>query len=529
MLEYISYNSLYYIIFLLICVIAYYVMPSKKRWLILLISSLLFYMCAGVAQLFVLLATSLIIWTASLLIHKSYAKADEELTQKNLTGKAKLEFLLPKKKKCRNYILIPALLLVIGILCYYKFADSIINSISSWTGSGQITLEILAPLGISYYTFSSTGYLLDVYWRKQPHIENYFQFLLCMCFFPQIVQGPISRYNKLFPQFQQNNRFNYERFCFGLQLMLYGYFKKMVIADRLAILTTGVFRHITEYEGLIFPIALAASSFQIYMDFSGCMDIVRGTSQIFGINLEQNFKHPFFSKNTAEFWRRWHITLGTWFKDYVYMPIAMSPKLLKCIKKIKEKHGNNIAKIVNTAIPLSVVWILTGLWHGTGMNYIIWGFYYGVIIILGTILGKHYKKLANFLKINVESKGYKYIQMLRTFSVFTIGRLITAPGTLQASVQVLRQTFSCFNPWIFWDGTFYNVGLDLSDYIIVILGFILVLKVSLLQEKISVRAWIARRNIIVRWLIYYMAIFAILILGIYGSGYDASAFIYAQF
>lgn len=526
---YISFNSLNYIIFLTICALFYYIVPIKVRWSVLLFASIAFYFLGGIDKLAILLATSAVIWGASYAIYKRMKRAEDEAAAQKLTGKSRLAYIQPVKKKCKNFILIPTLIIVFAVLSYCKFANIIISVFQQFARTGKLSLNILVPLGISYYTFSAVGYLLDVYWRKQPFISNYFKFLLCMCYFPHIVQGPIGRYHKLKEQFDQAHYFNYEKICFGIQLMLYGYFKKLVIADRLALLTTEVLQNIEEYEGIMLFLALTGSSLQLYMDFSGCMDIVRGTSQIFGIELEKNFNHPFFSRNVAEFWRRWHITLGAWFKDYVYMPIAMSPKLLNCTKKIREKYGMNTAKIFNTSVPLSIVWLLTGIWHGTGMNYILWGMYYGVIIILSTALAVPYKKLASRLRIDIQSTGYQRLQMMRTFFLFTIGRLITAPGTLSASVKTVRQMFSSFNPWIFWDGTLYSVGLDFKDYIVVILGLLFVWKISKMQEHCSVRNWIAQKNIVLRWFIYYAAIFSIILFGIYGTGYDARAFAYTQF
>ena len=393
----------------------------------------------------------------------------------------------------------------------------------------RITWEVIVPLGVSYYTFSSLGYLLDVYWRKTKYISNYFQFALCVFYFPQIVQGPIARYQKLLPQFTRENRFDYHRVCFGIQLMLYGYFKKMVIADRLAIFTGHVLGDIGAYEGLVLVITLIFCSFQIYADFSGCVDIVRGTSQIFGIELDENFNHPFFSKSTAEFWRRWHMTLGTWFKDYVYMPTATSPWLIKLISKVKEKFGRKVAKNLNTIIPLMTVWVLTGVWHGTGWNYVAWGLYYGTIITSATLFAAKYKKLAELLHINMESRGYSYFQMVRTFCVFTVGRLITVPGSLHATWQMIRQIFKSFNPWILWDGTLYTLGLNYRNLCLAVLSLLLIRQISIWQERGSVREGIARKNIVIRWAIYYAAIFAIIIFGIYGPGYNAVNFVYGQF
>lgn len=528
-IQYIPFNSFSFIVFLSLCTLVYYAFAPKLRWMVLLAASVVFYIFAGIEKLPFILAVSVIIWLSSYMIDRTYEKAEAEASGKGLAGKEKALLMQRYKKQCRNRCLIPASVIVIGILCYCKFFERIAESVSALLSLQGIQADVIVPLGISYYTFSSLGYLLDVYWRKAKHEKNYFHFALCVFYFPQIVQGPIARYQKLMPQFFRENRFDFKRVCFGMQLMLYGYFKKMVIGDRIAIFTGQVLGNIDAYEGLVLPITLVLCSFQLYMDFSGCMDIVRGTSQIFGIELENNFNHPFFSKTTAEFWRRWHITLGAWFKDYVYLPIAASHWLINLTSKVKTRFGKKAARNISTIIPLMIVWLLTGLWHGTGWNYIVWGIYYGTIIVCGTLFSAEYKKLAGKLHIDMDSSGYRRFQMLRTFLVFTGGRLLSAPGSLQATRDVICQTFKSFNPWIFWDGTLYGMGIDYKDWCVIVLGLLFVWRVSIMQETCSVREYIAQKNIVVRWAVYYIAVFSIIILGIYGVGYNASDFIYANF
>lgn len=523
-----AFNSVTFLLFLFFFFIIYYVVPNKIRWIVLLIASAIFYISAGMEKLPFIVLTAFIVFLSAGQINKLFEAAEQEADKKQLQGKERISFLMPVKQKCRNRYLIPTIILVIGILGYCKFGATFLRLIPKSIYDGAWA-DIIIPLGISYYTFSSIAYLLDIYWRKSKPITNYFKYLLCVSYFPQIVQGPIARYPKLSMEIFKEHSFNFKNICFGVQLMLYGYFKKLVIADRLAIFTTRVFDSITDYEGLTIAIALIFSSFQLYMDFSGCMDIVRGTSQIFDIELDKNFNHPFFSKSAAEFWRRWHITLGAWFKDYVYLPIVTSGWLTKITTTTKEKLGKEAARNLNTAIPLAIVWLLTGLWHGTGWNYIVWGIYWGILIISSTIFAKQYKKLAEFLHINTTTRGYQIFQMVRTFFLFTVGRMITALGTLENTALAAKQLFCCFNPWILWDGTLYQMGLDYKNLCVAILSLFIVRQISVLQEKSSVREMIASKNLILRWAIYYGLIFAILIFGIYGPGYNASDFVYTQF
>lgn len=464
---FLQFTKLEFIAFLLMLIIIYYIAPLKRRWIVLLIASVMFYISAGLSKIPYILITSLSTWMTGRSIGKEYLIADEFMLSNGLTGKERMLYFHGIKKKCRNRYLIPAIVLNVTLLSWFKLGNQIVDAINSVTVGGKIGLAVIMPLGISYYTFMTLGYMLDVYWRKEKFIHNYFHYALCVFFFPQIVEGPIGKYSRLEPQLFAEHKFDYQNFCFGLQLMCYGYAKKMIIADRLAAYTSAVFSSVGSYEGLVIVLAVFASAFQIYMDFSGCMDIVRGTAQLFGIELDQNFNHPFFSKNVAEFWRRWHMTLGLWFKDYVYMPIVTSGWLIKITSYVKRNRDMKAAKAYGVAIPLFIVWFLTGLWHGTGLNYIVWGFYYGILIICRTVYADSYKELGNDLHLNMESAGYKRFQMIRTFIAFSFGRLITAPGTLAATALAIHQIFSCFNPWVIWDGTLYQMGLDYKDWCVV--------------------------------------------------------------
>lgn len=328
----------------------------------------------------------------------------------------------------------------------------------------------------------------------------------------------------------EGHSFNYRVLCFGLQRIAWGYFKKLVIADRLSKLTDFVFTNYTEYEGFVFIVAVFCSAVELYCDFSGCMDIVVGISEAMSIKLEENFRRPFFSKSASEFWRRWHITLGAWFRDYVYMPLVLSPKLIRLCQRTKKRFGNRFARNLLTAIALSVVWILTGLWHGTGWNYIVWGCYWGTIIIMSTVCAPEMKKLANMLKINTESGWYRNIQVVRTFILFLISRLLTAPGDIQVTGEIICNMFSKWNPEIFIDQTLYTVGLDRWDFWVGIIAILIVWGVEYLQEKgIRIRNRIAAYPLMLRWGIYYAVILSIYIFGFYGSDVGKDTFIYMNF
>ena len=261
------------------------------------------------------------------------------------------------------------------------------------------------------------------------------------------------------------------------------------------------------------------------------MDIARGFSEIIGIKLESNFNHPFFSESAAEFWRRWHITLGVWFKDYVYMPITVSAWMVKLMGHVRKKFGRSAAKNVATIISLSVVWILTGLWHGTGWNYVLWGLYWGTLIIVSMLTAKFWTKVCDKLHINTDAREWHLFRKLRTFLLFVISRFLTIPGDLNVTFEVFRKIFSIkFYPWELVDGTIYTMGLNRPNFIVAIIFLMVLYLVSRYEERGgSGRDWIAQRQIVARWAIYYGLLFTILIFGIYGPGYNASDFVYMKF
>lgn len=531
-MSYITFTSLKFILFLAAVFVFYFVYPHKFRWIIMLIANVVFYCFAGWDKLIIMLATSAIVWLCAYITGRIYEKADADYAALSDTGNIskKPVFMAPYKKRCKK-ILTAAVVIIIAILCYCKFAEKTLVAIQRYLKTGGYSINVIVPLGISYYTFSSIGYIVDVYYRKQPCIKNYFKLLLCLSYFPHIVEGPISRYNELLIQFETEHRFDIDRICRGIQRMLWGYFKKLVIADRIAIMTSTVYADSTSYEGLICVIAIILSRFQLYADFSGCMDIAIGASEIFGITLDENFNHPFFAKSYAEYWRRWHMTLGRWFKDYIYMPISASHKMIGLYTKISRKYGRKAAKNVITAVPLFVVWILTGIWHGTGRNYVYMGLWCGFVIITSTIFAENYQRLSEKLNINTGSKEFARFQMIRTFLVGMVSSVFTAPGTISYVKLFVKQMFKSFNPWIFWDGSLYKLGLDYRNICVFVIGILIMWKVSRLQENTgrSVRDIIAGKNIAIRWAIWYLLIFGIIILGIYGPGYDASSFAYENF
>lgn len=522
-----------FLIFLIVIFFAFYICPIKYRWIVLLGSSIVFYAIAGVKYLPFIFVTSFTVYLAGRKMGRIYDAQEEAAKEKELSRKEKKELREQAKAKCKKTLLL-TLILNLGILAvckYLKFFIGPVNSlIQSAGGSRQLTAaSIIVPLGISYYTFSALSYLLDVYWKRVSWEASYPRFLLYLIYFPHILQGPIERYGRLGEQLKRELRFDYKRVTFGVQLIVWGFMKKLIIADRLTIFITKVYQDYERADGLLFIIAALLDVAYIYADFSGCMDMARGISQIFGVELDLNFDHPFSSKNIAEFWRRWHITLGEWFRDYVYYPVSTS-KLVKNIgRKTRGIWPPRLCRLAMNVFPIVITWILTGLWHGTGKTYLAWGIYYAFMLLISSTFGEDLHLLAVRCGIKTETMSWQLFQMVRTTLIFAGGRLLTSPGGLWKTKYIVKNILTTFNPWILTDGSLFTYGLDGNAFILVFAGIALMGIVGWYQKKASVRAGIAAQGIVFRWLIYLGAVLTIIIFGIYGPGYSASSFVYMAY
>lgn len=524
-----SYVSVYFLVFLAIFFALYFLMPNvRSRQVILLAANIVFYkLMSGFSPLVIIFLTSVIVYFAAIAMGKRYVSFEAET--EGMKRRQKAEVFAGYKKRNQK-ILYPSIAIIIAILIYTK-----VGKILEWNQARTLTemfntRTFLPVLGISYYTFSSIAYLADVYLKKASYEKNYLELLLCMTYFPHIVEGPISKYPNIFKQLKSLSGFSYERFTHGMQRMVYGVFKKLVVAERLSMYTTDIIAKPAEYAGVEVIVAVVLNAFQIYADFSGCMEIVLGISEAIGITLDENFRQPFFSKTAAEYWRRWHMTLGVWFKDYIYMPIVMNPKLMKKSMQLTQKYGVTVSQIVTSGIPLLVVWFLTGMWHGTGSNYVAWGFYWGLIIVISSILEKPFEKLAERLKIDRTTFAYQLFQMLRTFLLFVISRIFSCSGSIEASIEIFRSIFRESRVWELFDGSLYNYGLNQKNFYVALVGILIIWLVDIFHEKgMHIRKQLAAQPLLFRWIIYFAAIYTVIIFGIYGPGFNVSDFVYRGF
>lgn len=391
----------------------YYLLPKKFQWQVLLAGSLFFYAYASPAYLFFIMSSAMITYYAALYISekKSHAKA----------------------------VLILSIAINIGILFVLKYTNPFLEILSSLNGNEFSPIKFIVPLGISFYTFMIISYVVDVYKGEVLPEENFLKFLLYVSFFPQIIEGPINRYINMKDQLYKERDFDFNVCKNAGYRILQGLFKKVVIAGRFSVYVDRVFDNVQGYSGLTLLTATVFYVIQLYADFSGCMDLVIGIAGLFGVEMSENFNLPLFSKTVSEFWRRWHITLGAFFRDYIYYPVFRSEfsKKLKIVlnKTPLKKHAMNVV----AAISLFCVWFFTGLWHGGEIHYVVWGLYYAVILIFDLFMEKTYKKMRKNNKKFFESKGFSVFQIVRTLIIVTFGELIFRANNMHDALIMIKK------------------------------------------------------------------------------------------
>jgi D-alanyl-lipoteichoic acid acyltransferase DltB (MBOAT superfamily) len=335
---------------------------------------------------------------------------------------------------------------------------------------------------------------------------------LFVSFFPQILQGPIPRYGQLKDQLFEGHAFDYRKVKFGFQLILWGMFLKMVIADRAAIFVNAVFPEYHLYEGTVLAVAAVLYSIQLYTDFLGCVCIAMGAAEVYGIKLQTNFERPYLAVSIKDFWRRWHISLSSWLRDYVYIPLG----------------GNRKGKM-RRYVNLMLTFLVSGIWHGSGLQYIFWGLMQGAYQIAGEVLMPIRKRIRALLKIKGSEGFFVLWQRLCCFVLITISWVIFRSSGLREGLSMLKRIFTDITPWVLFDGTIYQFGIENRNFMALILCIILMAVIEHLQEKGNVRELLEKQHLIVRWGIYLGAIALVAVLGVYGPGYSATQFLYGQF
>ncbi len=526
-----GYQSLTFVAFIFGVAFVYYLVPRRgQRW-VLAVSNLLFYLIAGIEYLPFLLATTLATYFAARKIGAVYQQSETALVQVTDAGEKKQLRAIAKKRAKR--VLVITLLVVLGLLAVCKYAlffRTNANMLLSLFGSWQIPLfRMILPIGISFYTFMAVSYLLDIYWKRYAAERNFLTYAVYLSYFPHVVQGPIDRFSEFAPQIRNGVALDYRNLTRGAQLLLWGYFKKLVIADRLGIFIDTVLADWQQQNGLMLMLVFLLYSVQIYADFSGCIDIVSGGSEMLGIHLRKNFDHPYFSKTMPEFWRRWHISLQEWFKDYLYFPVSASNLMRKVKKRLKAKNHKQAEEIFTSCFPILVVWLVTGIWHGAAWKYVAWGLFHAALLIGGRIFAPVFTAFNTRLKINTQSRGWKLWQIVRTFLLCSAGRIFFRAGGLLNALQLIGAMLTNSSLAVFTEYDIFGYGLDLHDWIVAVVAMGILLVADLMQEHFEIRDKIAKQPLVVRWSIWLGGMLIILIFGLYGPRYSAANFIYEQF
>lgn len=494
------FNSLSFLIFFPIVLLIYFVIPKKIRYIWLLIASYYFYMCWNAEYALLLLGSTFITYLAARLICRWKDS--------------------PIKKKLAVAGSLFANFGILFLFKYFDFTVSAIKGIAAKVGVEFQTpvFDILLPVGISFYIFQAVGYTLDVYREKIDPEKNFLRYALFVSFFPQLVAGPIERSVNLLPQLRKMDEiklWDAKRVQRGALIMLYGYFMKMIVADRIAVLVDTVFDAATygNYSGIVVVIAAILFSVQIYCDFAGYTYIAIGSAKIMGFSLMNNFNTPYLATDIKDFWNRWHISLTSWFKDYLYFPLGGSRK-------------GKLRKYIN----IFVVFLLSGLWHGAAWHYVVWGVVHGVMRIVGEITTGLREKIYSFLHFRRDTVATKLFRIACTFCMVTIAWVFFRGESVHQSIAMIKSMFTTFNPWVLSDGSLFLLGLDAKEWNVLMLSLLILLIVDVLKyKKINLVEIFMQQNLWFRWLVFYIGILAVVILGVYGPQYNAAQFIYFQF
>ena len=528
-----SYFSPQYLALLLpVTVLLYAVTPQRVRRVILLLASYVFFWAVSGSLIIFLLFSTLSIHHLGLWL---------ELNE--LSGKQKLAQAEPDERKAvrasiqrqRRAIVLLGVAIHIGLLLTLKYSHFFLSN-------GNALLRILhmppvlpvpsfvLPIGISFYTLQAVSYLLDVSRGKISADRNLFRLALFLGFFPQMMEGPICRYENTAQRLWEAPKMEWNNFFLGGQRVLWGVIKKMVVADRLNMFILSVFSEYDQYNGSVIALAAVCYTIQLYMDFSGTIDVALGSAQLFGVALPENFQRPFFSRTIPEFWQRWHITLGTWFKDYIFYPVSMSKPMKKLTSKARKRFGPRYGPVLTSSVALLCVWLCNGLWHGSAWNYIFFGLYHFVLIFTGNLMQPLVHTVTDKLHIDRNHLAYRIIQTIKTCVLVCIGELFFRAEGLRNGLKMFWRMLTNWSFAPIYKGNFLAYGMDGPDLILVAAFLLVLLFVGVAQERgIKLGETLLAKPWPVRIVVYYAAICFLIIFGAYGIGYVPVDPIYAGF
>lgn len=497
-----------FVLFVLIALLSYYIVPKRLQWMVLLAFSYVYYVAGGIKYVFFILFSTIVTYVFALLVE--YANENETW------------------KKHAKQIVGLGLCCNLGMLGIVKYANFFIENMNTLFHSNLHGLEILFPLGISFYTFQSSGYLLDVYWKRVKAERNPFRYALFVSFFPQLLQGPIGRYKPLADQLYVPHPFSVHTIARGAERILWGFCKKMILADWAGVFADAIWGDMDKYNGIAF-FGLIFYGIQLYADFSGGMDVVIGIAEMFGIKLEENFRRPYFAVSMADFWKRWHMTLGEWMMNYVFYPVSLSKWMVKFGKWSKKKWGRKTGRIVPIAVADLIVFFLVGIWHGASWKYVAYGLLNGVMIAFSELMVNQYRAWKQKLHISGKERWYVIFAVVRTYILVNLRWFFDRSDTLTDAFYLIKQAFTHFNPSQLMLIPAGSQGTAFVPWalLIIAVGCVVMVTVGYFQEKgYGIRASLEKLPLPVTVGIYVLLLVAI---GMFGSTATPRGFIYAQF
>lgn len=517
------FTTLTFIAFFAIVFFGYYALPHRFRWRLLLAASWVFYGWMSPYYLIFLAFATAVTYFAAVGMDANFRREKEWISAhgKAVSRDEKKAYKIEMEGR-RWWMSFGAIAALLSLLVVFKYLEFLFVNVA-WLGGivglnwHPPVLNWILPVGLSFYVFQSMAYVIDVQRGEMPAERNFFRHALYVSYFPQIMQGPIGNYGRLAHQLFETHAFDYEQVVFGLQRIAWGFFKKVMIANEIAKRINPVWTQVGDYPGLIcWSAILFLYAIQLYADFSGYMDIACGCSQMLGIKLDENFNCPYFSKSVSEFWRRWHMSLSSWFKDYLFYPVLRSQWNTRIRKAFQNKY---LASVIPTSIALSIVWAATGLWHGASWGYVAWGVYYGILMVLGVFLTPVFDWFHWHFPALTESRLYSGFQIVRTFLIVLVGYSIFKAADISVTCQIWRQVIQGLDA-----GGVYQIMYTLHHSFFKVFGWIGILfVVDVIHYRFGngvIRAWIRRQHVLFRWSVYLVGLWTMIFYGLYGSGFD---------
>ena len=536
MVSYLSFS--FFILYFGITWILYSLVPQKAKWCILLAGSYIFYFISAKGHIIPMVASTVIIWVVGMALQK----LDEVCKAKRKAApKAEKKAIRAKYNKRKYWVLTLGVVANVALILIFKYTNFFIDTTNSIFNLDIAHASIVQPLGLSFFILEAISYIADIYYGRIEAEKNPFRVSLYLSFMLTIVEGPIARYGQLGVQFKECRSATIEEVSTGFTRVLWGLFKKVVIADRCVILVSSVFENYENYSGVAVIAGIAFYTLQLYCDFSGVMDIMCGLGCMFGIKMPENFARPFFAKTINEFWQRWHISLGTWLRDYIFYGISFSKGFKNLSAKARDKFNPYYANLIPTAVALFFVWFTNGFWHGSGLKYIVYGLYYYFLMMIGLFLEPVFAKLCTKLKINRQSKPYKLFQIIRTTVIVNFGMLIfkaqelnpekmSPLADLKVAAHMFKSIFTGFDLSVLSVGAKNGFGLSIYDYAVIAIGFVILVAVGLMQENgIDIKQRIYKLPYPIKFAFLLAFVFVIIIFGAYGEGYGVVDPMYANF